>query len=93
MYLESKSIKSLVYCEDADFVLDETLLEQGSGPVNDDALSTDNEIYIVCDGAGNVYGISCYLGVRVILYCGDDWGDEVFLEDFKDIEWALVLVV
>ena len=33
------------------FFVQETVIEQGSGDVNEDTLSVDNDLYIVCDGA------------------------------------------
>lgn len=38
------------------FSLHETLLEQGSGNENEDTLSVDNDLYIVCDGATTITG-------------------------------------
>ena len=38
------------------FCLHETVLEQGSGNDNEDTLSVDNELYIVCDGATTISG-------------------------------------
>jgi len=36
------------------FKLREVLLEQGSGEVNEDVLSVENDLYIVCDGATSI---------------------------------------
>lgn len=36
------------------FFVQETVLEQGSGDVNEDTLSIDNDLYIVCDGATSI---------------------------------------
>ena len=36
------------------FELHEVLLEQGSGEVNEDVLSVENDLYIVCDGATSI---------------------------------------
>ena len=36
------------------FELREVLLEQGSGEVNEDVLSVENDLYIVCDGATSI---------------------------------------
>lgn len=38
------------------FRLHETVLEQGSGSDNEDTLSVENELYIVCDGATTISG-------------------------------------
>jgi len=40
---------------DPRFLVNETLLEQGSGPVNEDMLATVNRLSIVCDGATTLY--------------------------------------
>ncbi|MGI9535785.1 MAG: protein phosphatase 2C domain-containing protein [Desulfocapsaceae bacterium] len=37
------------------FKVHETLLEQGSGPVNEDMLAADSRLSIVCDGATTLY--------------------------------------
>ncbi len=38
------------------FTVQETVLEQGSGDLNEDTLSVDNDLYIVCDGATSITG-------------------------------------
>lgn len=40
---------------DPRFLVNETLLEQGSGPVNEDMLATVNRLSIVCDGATTLH--------------------------------------
>ena len=47
VYLPNKS------CHPSFFV-QETVIEQGSGDVNEDTLSVDNDIFIVCDGATSI---------------------------------------
>ena len=42
--------------DDGGFQVWETLLEQGSGPVNDDVLATAGPLSIVCDGATSLNG-------------------------------------
>ena len=36
------------------FFVQQTVIEQGSGEINEDALSVDNDLYIVCDGATSI---------------------------------------
>ncbi len=40
---------------DPGFLVNETILEQGSGPVNEDMLAAVNRLSIVCDGATTLY--------------------------------------
>lgn len=47
---------SLAQLRESGFQVKETLLEQGSGPVNEDALATVGPLSIVCDGATSLTG-------------------------------------
>ena len=60
MYLSPENIlnsSALPPAEKPDprFLVNETLLEQGSGPVNEDMLATVNRLSIVCDGATTLH--------------------------------------
>jgi hypothetical protein len=60
MYLSPENIlnsSALPPAEKPDprFLVNEALLEQGSGPVNEDMLATVNRLSIVCDGATTLY--------------------------------------
>jgi serine/threonine protein phosphatase PrpC len=51
MYLAPNQISRPASIAPAGFQLSETLLEQGSGIYNEDALAIKDDLYIVCDGA------------------------------------------
>ena len=51
MYLTQENRTYLQPLRQFRFDLCETLLEQGSGPINEDSLSTENGVYLVSDGA------------------------------------------
>jgi len=51
MYLAPNQITRPAGIAPAGFQLSETLLEQGSGVFNEDALGVKDDLYIVCDGA------------------------------------------
>ena len=55
MYLHPReSNLSIRHNRHSFFCLHETVLEQGSGRENEDILSVENDLYVVCDGATTI---------------------------------------